>query len=163
MAISKKSKETQKERLTKELNGLLQEMDEEDLLFLIKQAHVLNHNRQAEAINREIDELNARKTVPGVKAGGGGSGFTVSIETPDNGKTYHFIVNGRKHFLDTAETKRIVELCYRPPTKSAALKYLYQFFHAERDEILYEHKITSEKSPFFQELFSEVRARFSLK
>jgi len=159
MAASKKTKETQKERLTKELAGLVQEMNEEDLLFLIKQAHVLNHNRRAEVINREIDELNARKGTPGEKTGG--SGFTVSIETPDNGKTYHFIINGRKHFLDTAETKKIVELCYRPPMKSAALNCLYQFFHAERDEILYEHRITSEKSPFFQELFSEVRSRFS--
>ena len=157
MAALKKSKESQKERLTKELISLLSDIDEEGLLFLIRQANVLIQNRRAEAINREIDELNAGKGASNDKAG-----FSVAIETPDNGKTYHFIINGRKHFLDTAETKRIVELCYRPPTKSAALKYLYQFFHAERDEILYEHKITSEKSPFFQELFSEVRARFTL-
>ena len=161
MAVSKKGKESQKARLTKELTSLLSEVDEEGLLFLIRQANVIIHNRRAESINREIDELNERKGGAGGKVGE--AGFTVTIETPDNGKTYHFIVNGRKHFLDTAETRKIVELCYRPPTKSAALKYLYQFFQAERDEILSEHKITSEKSPFFQELFSEIRARFSLK
>lgn len=86
----------------------------------------------------------------------------MEIEKSENGKTYYFIVNGRKHFFDVEETRKIVELCFRPPTKSAALKYLYQFFHHERDEILYDHKIANEKSPFFEALFKEVRSTFTL-
>ena len=157
----KQKKETQKSRLEKELAALIPEIEEEGLLFLLQQANIIIHNQRAEVVNRELEELNTRKGERKAKPAGD-TKWEITIDTPDNGKTYHFTVNGRKHFLDTSETRKIVELCYRPPEKSAALKYLYQFLYAERDEILYEHKITSEKSPFFDALFTEVRARFRL-
>ncbi|HAK44318.1 MAG TPA: hypothetical protein DCO79_00115 [Spirochaeta sp.] len=164
--MAKKTKtqtESQKLRLEKELTGLIPEIMEEGLLFLIKQANTIIHNQRTVKINREMNELNQKKGEEDAEIPKPVTGeFDIEISRSDNGKTYYFIVNGRKHFFDIPETQKVVALCYRPETKSAALKFLYEFFLNERDEILSEHGIKSAKSPFFEALFREVRANFTL-
>ena len=160
---SKAEAVSQKERLEKELAALLPEIMEEGLVFLIRQANTIIHNQRTAKMNKEANEL-SRKNGDVLSANTtGAEQFDIEINRAGNGKVYHFIVNGRKHFLDIPETQKVVALCYRPKTKSAALRYLYEFFVNERDEILLEHEIKSEKSPFFVELFREVRANFSLQ
>lgn len=154
---------SQKKRLEKELTGLIPEIKEEGLVFLIKQANTIIHNQRTAVLNREMEELNRKKAGDAVGDENAAGAFTVEIDRSDNGKTYYFIVNGRKHFFDVPETQNIVALCYRPETKSAALKYLYEFFLNERDEILSEHGIKSSRSPFFEALFYKVRENFSLE
>jgi hypothetical protein len=159
---SKTKEESQKKRLEKELTALVPEIMEEGLLFLIKQANTIIHNQRAALINRETNELNSKKGTTPRAPDSEQDEFVIEISRSDNGKTYYFIVNGRKHFFDIPETQKLVALCYKPQTKSIALKYLYDFFVNERDEILFEHKIKSEKSIFFEELFNVVRENFSL-
>lgn len=159
--MAKKNSKSQKERLQDELINLIPDIDEEGLVFLIGQTHTLIHNQRSEKLNKEIDELNSKKEGNGEPKTNSGNTFSIEIEKAKNGKTFYFIVDGVKHFLDTQETQNIVALCYRPPTKSAALKYLHEFFKNERDEILMDHGINSPKSPFFEELFHTVRATFT--
>ena len=154
---------SQKKRLENELINLVPEIMEEGLLFLIKQANTIIHNQRSVQLNEEINELNRKKGKSSIVSAAAQDQVDIEICRSKNGKTYYLIVNGRKHFFDVSETQRLVALCYKPETKSAALKFLYEFFINERDEILLEHKIKSEKSPFFEELFQEVRANFSLQ
>lgn len=159
----KEKADSQKHRLEAELVKLLPEIEEEGLVFLLRQANTLIHNQRTDQLNREMEALNKKKK-PGAPAGTAASeGFEIEISRSDDGKTYYFIVNGMKHFFDVPETQNIVALCYRPPAKSDALRYLHEYFRAERDEILMDHKITSAKSPFFEELFKTVRATFQYK
>jgi hypothetical protein len=156
----KEKTDSQKQRLEAELVSLLPEIEEEGLVFLLRQAGIIIHNQRTDKLNQEMEILNKKKK-PGAAAGSAASqGFEIEISRSDDGKTYYFIVNGMKHFFDIPETQKIIALCYRPPTKSDALRYLHEFFRAERDEILMDHKITSAKSPFFEELFKTVRATF---
>lgn len=156
--------ESQKQRLEKDLIALVPEIKEEGLVFLLKQANTIIHNQRTAKINREMNELNKKKGDVGSREGSEEvqSGFDIEISRSDNGKTYYFIVDGRKHFFDIPETQKVVALCFKPETKSAAIKFLYEFFLNERDEILSEHGIKSAKSTFFENLFNEVRANFSL-
>ncbi len=145
---------------------MLPEIGEEGLVFLIKQANTIIHNQRAAKLNREIDELNKKKSGSETKAVSGDSaskGFDVEITQSKSGKNYHLTVNGKRHFFDIPDTQKIVALCYRPKTKSAALKFLYEFFENEREDILIEHGIKTFKSPFFEELFREVRVKFTLE
>jgi hypothetical protein len=156
----KEKTDSQKQRLEAELVSLLPEIEEEGLVFLLRQAGIIIHNQRTDKLNQEMEILNKKKK-PGAAAGSAASqGFEIEISRSDDGKTYYFIVNGMKHFFDIPETQKIIALCYRPPAKSDALRYLHEFFRAERDEILMDHKITSAKSPFFEELFKTVRATF---
>ena len=148
---------TQKARLEKELKAMIPQIQEEGLLFLIQQANTIIHNQRIVALEKETAELRQGKS-PAVQQK---AGFDLEISRSADGKTYYLIVNGRKHFLDIQETRKIVDLCYRPPTRSAALKFLYQYFLNERDEILLEHKIQSGDSAFFPALFRTVREVFT--
>ncbi|MBI9106236.1 MAG: hypothetical protein JEZ04_05775 [Spirochaetales bacterium] len=163
MAKTAKSKiDSQKKRLEKELIDIIPEIMEEGLVFLLKQANTIVHNQRAALINKETNELNSKKGKASKVSASVQDDFDIEISRSENGKTYYFVVNGRKHFFDVPETQKVVALCYKPETKSAALKYLYEFFINERDEILLEHEVKSAKSPFFENLFREVRANFSL-
>ena len=155
--------ETQKARLERELASLLPEIGEEGLVFLLKQANTIIHNQRTARLNDEIEELDRRRgSKPPAREKGREDSFEIEIERSSSGKNYHFTVNGKKHFFDIPETQNIVALCYRPETKSAALRFLWEFFTNERDDILLEHGIESSGSPFFEALFREVRANFSL-
>ncbi len=167
MAESKESKNSLAGKLRNELIELVPQIDEEGLVFLLQQANTIIHNQRVVELNRDLEKISSKKNAvnsssSSKKNTGENIGFEIEIDRSKNGKTYYFTVNGRKHFMDVAETKKIVELCYRPPTKSKALKFLYQYFLNERDEVLSEHKIKSEKSPFFEALFNSVRENFSL-
>ncbi len=152
--------DSQKLRLEEELTKLLPEIEEEGLVFLLRQANTIIHNQRADKLNQEMEVLNKKKKTGGKTSSPPAEGFEIEINRSDDGKTYYFIINGMKHFLDIPETQNIIALCYRPPAKSDALRYLYEFFRAERDEILMDHKISSAKSPFFEVLFNTVRATF---
>ena len=159
MAESKNSKNSLAGKLRKELIELVPQIEEEGLVFLLQQANTIIHNQRVVELNRDLQEISSSSPK---KNTGESVGFEIEIDRSSNGKTYYFTVNGRKHFMDVAETRKIVELCYRPPTKSKALRFLYQYFLNERDEILSEHKIKSDNSPFFEALFKSVRENFSL-
>lgn len=168
MAAKKDSKnQNMANKLRKDLIELIPQIEEEGLIFLLQQANTIIHNQRVVELNRDLQEINSKKesgegSSSVKKQSGNNEGFTIEINRSSNGKTYYFIVNGRKHFMDVPETKKIVELCYRPPSKSKALKFLYQYFLNERDDVLLEHKIKSESSPFFDALFTTVRENFSL-
>ncbi len=166
-APKKTSKQpTAREKLEKELVSLLPEIDAEGLLFLVRQANVLLHNKRVDELNAEIErEQKAKKTKrPGTTArvGENVTEITVEIQQSPDGKTYYLLVDGQRHFFTSEEMASIVKLSFKPERKSDALRFLYQFLDNERKEVLLDHGISSGKHPFFEALFYEVRAKFSL-
>jgi len=158
-----------RDRLAGELLGMIPEIDAEGLLFLIRQANVLLHNKRVDELNAEMERLNKgkkeahKKAGTTVKAGQNVQEITVEIQQSPDAKTYYMIVDGQKHFLTAEEMTAVVKLCIAPERKSEALRYLYQYLTNERKEILMDHAISVEKHPFFEALFYEVRSKFSLK
>jgi len=158
----KAGSESQKTRLEQELSALLPEINEDGLVFLLRQANVIIHNQRTAKLNEEIQELDRKRGLESPAASGvRRDSFTIMIDRSESGKSYHLTVNGRKHFFDIADTRKLVALCYRPETKTAALRFLYEFFTNERDDILMEHGVKEPENQFFEVLFREVRASFS--
>lgn len=158
-----------REKIENELIGLIPEIDAEGLLFLVRQANVLLHNRRVDELNAEMAKLNEGKKAAQKRAGTTArvgqnvQEITVEIQQSPDGKTYYMIIDGRKHFLTAQEMAAVVKLCFKPERKSDALRFLHQYLNNERDEILMDHGITSGKHPFFEALFHEIRRKFSLK
>lgn len=157
-----------RERLAEELVGLIPEIDAEGLLFLVRQANVLLHNKHVDELNAEMEKLNASKAEAHKKAGTTArvgqnvQEITVEIQRSPDGKTYYMIIDNRKHFLTSSEMAAVVKLCVKPERKSDAIRFVYEYMRNERDEILMDHGINSGKHPFFEALFSEVRRKFSM-
>lgn len=157
---------TDREKLEKELVSLLPEIDAEGLLFLVRQANVLLHNKRVDELNAEMErEQKAKKTKRAgttARVGENVTEITVEIQQSPDGKTYYLLVDGQRHFFTSEEMASIVKLSFKPERKSDALRFLYQFMDNERKEVLLDHGISSGKHPFFEALFYEVRAKFSL-
>lgn len=164
----KRSAPSARERLADELTGLIPEIDAEGLLFLIRQANVLLHNKRVDELNAEMEQLNQKRTAAHKRAGTTArvgenvQEITVEIQRSPDEKTYYMIVDEQRHFLTSEEMEAVVKLSIKPERKSDALRFLYQYMYNERREILMDHGISNGKHPFFEALFYEVRSKFSL-
>ncbi len=147
---------------------MLPEIDAEGLLFLIRQANVLLHNKRVDELNAETERLNKhgkearKKAGTTARVGQTVEEITVEIQKSPDAKTYYVIVDEQKHFFTAEEMGAVVKLCFKPERKSEALRYLHQFMNNERREVLMDHGVSTEKHPFFEALFYEVRSKFTL-
>ncbi len=157
-----------RDKLAGELVSLISEIDAEGMLFLIRQANVLLHNKRVDELNAEMERLNKNRKEAHKRAGTTArvgqnvEEITVEIQKSPDAKTYYIIVDEQKHFFTAEEMASVVKLCFKPERKSEALRYLYQYMNNERKEVLMDHSVSTEKHPFFEALFYEVRSKFSL-
>lgn len=160
---------TTHEKLAAELAAMIPEIDAEGLLFLVRQASVLLHNKRVDELNAEIEQQNGgkkaveRRAGTTARVGRSAEEITVEIQRSPDGKTYYMIINGQKHFLTAQEMAAVTQLCFKPERKSDALRLLFRYLTAERKEILDDHGVSAEKHPFFEALFHEVRSSFTLE
>ena len=156
----------QKKRLQDELIRLLPEIDEEGMIFLIKQAQVIIHNLQVDRINREIEELEQTKSP--TKAASSSSRTTrtvadVAIEEAPNGKSFYLVLPDTRKILGLEEMRILVRACYEPKRKSEAMNRIYRWMQKERRDILSDGNIESNGSPLLDALFRRIREKYTLK
>lgn len=165
---AKRTPAGQRSRLEKELRALLPEIDDEGLIFLIRQANVLVNNARVERINKEIAQMReskgsdarnraarAERTRP--------SQSMVMIEEANEGKTFFLTIGEARKVLTLEELKRLIRICYAAETKSDALRQLNTILARERNDILFDARINGPDHPLLEALFTELRAKFRLK
>jgi hypothetical protein len=151
-------------KLEKELREAIQEVDEEGLLFLLRQAQTLIYNARVERINQEERKLKGAKA----PAGGGEAPrretrASVSIEESDGGKTIFLTIGKARKVLTPEEMRQIVRICYSAETKSEALRQLFTVLARERKDILADAVIGNPDNPLLEALFTVVRQTYTLK
>ncbi len=145
----------------KELSSALPQIDEEGLLFLLRQAQVLIHNAAVDRLNREAEELERKKpakTSPAPLPRGG-----VAIEDPGTGKPVFLVLGRVRKVLSPGEVKQLVRICYGAESKSEALSQLFRVFARERKDILTDARISGPASPLMEGVFNAVRSRYRLE
>jgi len=167
----------QKQRLEGELIEAIGQLDEEGLLFLLQQAQILVHNSQVDRINREMQELQERRSRSGGRGKGApasqgeragaeqpaGGRVAVRIDEADNRKSFFLDFGGVRKALSLQEMQRVVKICYSAESKSAALRQLYTVFSRERGDILADARIGGASSPLLEALFYAVREKYRLE
>jgi len=158
----------QRVRLKAMLAEAIEQVDEEGLLFLLRQANVLIHNQKVDEVNREITELSQK---PGRTASGGGDAGTVEgrraaavVAVDDSGgrsATFLTLGNVRK-VLSPEELKRLVRICYSAESKTDALQQLYTVMVRERSDILKDAGIRSAANPLIEGIFYALRRKYRL-
>jgi len=157
----------QRMRLKTMLAEAIEQVDEEGLLFLLRQANVLIHNQKVDEVNRELAEL-TRKSAP---ADGGGApaasdrrtAATVAVETSGDRSTTFLTLGHVRKVLSRDELKRLVRICYAAESKTDALQQLYTVFARERSDILKDANIRSAGNPLIEGLFYALRRKFHLE
>jgi len=163
-----KASSPQRIRLKTMLCEAIEQIDEEGLLFLLRQANVLIHNQKVDEVNREITELSQK---PGRAASGGGDTGTVegrraaaAVAVDDSGgrsATFLTLGNVRK-VLSPEELKRLVRICYSAESKTDALQQLYTVMVRERSDILKDAGIRSAANPLIEGIFYAHRRKYRL-
>lgn len=172
MAVGKAAS-PQRTRLKAMLSEAIEQVDEEGLLFLLRQANVLLHNQKVDEVNRELAELSekpgraapgsAGRSASGGSAEGRRSAAVVAIDdSGDRSATFLTLGNVRK-VLSPEELKRLVRICYSAESKTNALQQLYTVLVRERSDILKDAGIRSAASPLVEGLFYALRRKYQLK
>jgi hypothetical protein len=157
----KKKTDAGRVKLEKELREALGEIDEEGLLFLLRQAQVLIYNARVDRINQEATRLKAGKPQPVKDARE--APLAVSIEESDDGKSIFLTLGKARKVLAPAEMRQIVRICYAAETKSEALRQLFTVLARERKDILADAMIGNPDNPLLVALFTAVRNTYRLK
>ena len=152
------SERPRRERLEGLLVEAIHQMDDDGLVFLLKQADVLRTNANAERIRREIEEYEAEHGIDLAPAAGGGEPELppVSLETSSDGKAYILVMGKARKILTRAELGGIVEVCLKAADREGATRALYAALGRERSDILVDAKISSPVSPMLVSLYATI-------
>ena len=160
-----KASSPQRIRLKTMLCEAIEQIDEEGLLFLLRQANVLIHNQKVDEVNRELAALPGKpgRAASGGGASGRGAAAAVAIdESGDRSATFLTLGNVRK-VLSVEEVKRLVRICYSADSKSDALQQLFRVLALERSDILKDAGIRNAGSPLLEGIFYALRRTYRLE
>ena len=151
---------TPRERLEQELIGMIEQIDEEGLVFLARQAHVLIHNRQVDNINRAVDELQQDRTeaterkVPAAAA--------VRIEDA-GGKAFIMVIEGARKMLSLEEMRSLVKICYAAEDASDGAGRLFNWLSKDRKDVLIDAAIGRRAHPALEALYKYIKSQYKPK
>jgi hypothetical protein len=144
---------TQRGRLQKLLYESIAQMDEEGLVFLLRQAHILSSNANTERINHEIEAYNlARGPAPEPEEPAG----SATIEMSPDGKSYFLAIGGARKVLAREELGAIVRVCLGAVARDVGVRNLFRALGRERGDILVDAKISGPGSPHLAALYDTV-------
>jgi hypothetical protein len=155
-------KNPERTRMLKDLRQAIEEVDDEGLLFLLRQAQVLIHNARVDRLARE-SAGGGKAASPAAKAAPAAAGPPVSFEEAKGGKIVFLTIGGARKVLSSEELKRLVRICYAAESKSEALGQLHKVLSQERNDILFDARISGPGSPLLAALFTAIRAAYRLK
>jgi hypothetical protein len=158
--VAAKKPETERQKMEREIRESLPELDDEGVLFLLRQAQVLIHNARVDRMAREKHD----EEEPGTPRPRKTSANAVQIEESAPGASSLFLTIGKaRKILTTEEMKQLVRICYAAETKSDALRQLFTVLARERKDILGDAGIGSPSHPLMEALFTTIRSTYTLK
>lgn len=154
--------------LAKELTGLIPELDEEGLAFLIEQARVHLYNMKIAALEEEAQALERSsertRRAAGAKAVAEGRAVNAfSIQASEDGGTYHVVYAGKWKMFNADEMKSMVRLVQGTDSAAQAGARLYRWFLAERSDVFQDLPFSGLADPRLKELAALLRKTFTIK
>jgi hypothetical protein len=152
----KPARDTRKGRLQRLLFDSIAHMDEDGLVFLLRQAHILSSNANAERINREIEAFERDRgpvAEPREEAGG-----NAAIELAPDGKSYFLTIGTARKALAREELGGIVRVCLGAVDRDVGVRNLFRALGRDRGDILVDAKISGPTNPHLGALYDKVLA-----
>lgn len=148
------ARDTRKARLQRLLFDSIAQMDEEGLVFLLRQAHILSSNANTERINREIEAFERdRGPAPELEKDVGG---TAAIEASPDGKSYFLTIGTARKALTREELGGIVRVCLGAVDRDVGMRNLFRALGRDRGDILVDAKISAPTNPHLGALYDKV-------
>ncbi len=157
----KKKNDPQKNSLIKQLNSIIEVLDEKGLIFLIRQAQILQYN-----MNIDIHNEATQKTAKPETAAADRPGMTkYSMEIVEGKDNSHFILvlNGHRNFFALDEMKKIVQICHASTNAEDASIRLYGWFSNNRKDVINNTKISNQRDPALNTIYTEIIKKYTIK
>ncbi len=155
----KSAGKSNKKNLIKELNNLIKETNEEEILFLIRQAQVFIYNKKVDERNAEIKK--------GVKIKIDKPPYSdkksMEIKEADDGSSFIFVINRARKFFTLQEMKIIVNICSNSSDGKEASRRLYTWFKNNRGDVLNDIGIEVSTDPALATIYNYISGRYKVK
>jgi hypothetical protein len=150
----------QRDRLEKELVAKLHQLDDEDLLFLVRQVHVLVHNKEVDRINAEIDEFHQshEDDAPQVR-----QRPAVDVEEGPDRSRFFVILGGARKLFTREEMRSIVRLSHAGREDGDAESRLYRWLKEHRSDVLMDGNVRSSRDQRLADLVDILTSRYKAK
>lgn len=153
----------EEKKLVKELTGILPQLDEEGLLFLIEQARVHLYNMQVTSLQEELNEIEQKRAKAGLeqRVKQKNSGF--KIERSSDGTVYHIISGGKWKLVNADEMFHILRIVNAPVDENEVRLNLIHWFFTERGDFVGDFGLADSHDPRWVELIKILKKNFKLK
>ena len=158
--IKSRKKTSDKDELIKELKTLIKDVDEEGLLFLIKQAHVLIYNKKAEEYNAKSQKLASKGKITKPPFS---DKLSMEIKEADDNSSFIFVINRERKFFTLEEMRKIVNVCHNAADAKDASKKLYSWFKNNRGDVLIDIGIGHSLDPALNTMYDYIIKRYTVK
>jgi hypothetical protein len=172
-AAAKSGKEELLSLLAKTAKGL----GEEDLEFLLNQAHVLSYNEQVDKLSERLRR--AKSTVREAKkkgasgkaapssrgtasAGTAGLGQVEIVEKKESGN-FFIVVNNFRILFTRDEMRSLVKICQASADGRDASSRLFNWFERNRKDLLIDGGIVSRTHPALEDIYGILIRRYRVK
>ena len=155
----KPAENSNKKNLIKQLTGLLKNIDEDGISFLIKQAQVLIYNKKVEKHNEDIKngvKITIKKPPFSDKA-------SMEIKEADDGSSFIFIINRTRKFFTLQEMRIIVNMCHDSGNEKEASRRLFTWFKKNRSDALNDIGIETSTDPAIATIYNYIIKRYKVK
>ena len=151
---------TGKKALERKLIEVIRDVDEQGLLFLIKQANVLVYNKRVDEYNQES---NKRGTRIKLKPQPFSDKISMEIKEADDNSSFIFVINKSRKFFTLEEMRKIVKICHLSSDESDASRRLYTWFKNNRGDVLNDIGIDNSLDPSLQTIYNYIIKRYTVK
>jgi len=144
--------------LVKEINGLMEQMEEAGLNFLKQQAEVILYTTQFEEARQKTMKALAdfRATQPAPVAPD-----EVAIkQTGEN--SFVITANGRRVFFNRTEMRELTRICHASADGSDAAPRLYRWFERERKDFLIDTGIGNSRNPALPRFHAKIVSTYKV-
>ncbi len=146
-------------------------LDDEDLEFLLNQAHVLRYNKQVDKLGEEFRR--AKNVVQGVKKKGRhgrsdsetvmtGPGEVEIVEKEESGN-FFIVVNNFRILFTRGEMRSLVRICHASADERDAANRLFNWFEKNRKDLLIDGGIVSRTHPALESIYQILIRRYKVK
>jgi hypothetical protein len=151
---SAKKDDTTRQELISDLQEMIGGIDEEGLLYLIKQANVLLYNQRVTRLNKRMK--NIKGTGAEKKATSSGKAAEAQEMALDDGEVdedadiqvverekghFFIIINGFHIYFDRDEMRSLVRICHAALDGSEGAFRMYRWFKENRQDLLIDGKV----------------------
>lgn len=150
-----------RQKLLKELRGLIREIESEGLLFLIKQANTLIYNQRVDGLNREAElkhrEQPEKKDPPVVEKG------DIRIERGAFGRSFILDIRSMRKTFAEAEMLSLVKAVRAASDEGDGAARVYRWLKRNRDDVLLDTGITGPRDQILGQLWSVLGSTFAVR